>query len=75
MVRVDFHTAMATVTDGEWASDDAVLLSLLRRLYPLYGFSGAEPDTDLALARYAADLLGGEIVEADKQEFVGGRIY
>jgi len=75
MVKVDFRTATATITDGQWSSEDAGLLALLLRLYPLYGVSGAEPDRDLALARYAVDLLGGEILEADEPESEDGVIY
>ena len=75
MVKVDFVTATATIAGGEWSSDDAQLLSLLTKLKPLYGVSGAEPDRDLALARYAIDLISGRILEADEPESEEGVIY
>lgn len=75
MVKVDFGYAVATVSGGQWSSDDTELVTLLESIAPLYGISGAEPDRDMALALNAIEVLGGEITEADKPESDDGVIY
>ena len=75
MVEVDFYIAKATIAEGEWSSNDAQLLSLLAKIAPPYGVSGAEPDSDLALARHAVDLFGGKILKFDEPESEEGVIY
>lgn len=75
MVKIDFGYAVATVSGGQWSSDDAELVPLLESIAPLYGVSGSEPDRDMALALNAIGLFGGKITEADTPEADDGVIY
>ena len=58
----------ARVRDGEWGSDDRDLVDFLSNAvtHGLWGPGGDDPNPDLTLARKAVDLLGGEVVEHEK---------
>jgi hypothetical protein len=73
---IDVSGKQATVTDGEWAADDAALFAALGPLrHGPFGPSGSDPNPDHSLAVKAAATLGGTVVKFDRTEHVAGRVY
>lgn len=67
--------SMAMIWNGEWYSDDEVLLRVLRSMQDPDGPSGGDPQPDVTEAHHVAKILGAEVVdeEIDKHEL--GLIY
>lgn len=65
----------ATITDGQWTSDNPALAQILTALLPTWGPSGADPNPDLHIAQNAVKQLGGTVLEYDETEFEEGVVY
>jgi len=65
----------ATITDGQWTSDNPALTQILIALLPTWGPSGSDPNPDLHIAQNAVKQLGGIVLEYDETEFEEGTVY
>lgn len=75
MVTVNIGGDIATIDGYEWQSTNEALQDLLNGMLDPLGPSGADPNPDLTAAQAAIAALGGKVTQADKTEYVEGRIY
>lgn len=75
MVKISIRGIDASISDGVWKSEDAVLEQVLNSLLDPFGPSGSDPDSDYHAAEAAIKTLGGKILQADAQEYIDGQVY
>jgi hypothetical protein len=76
MIKVDLGYTVASIEDGQWQHDDLQIVALLDSTTPIFGISGADPDSDYALAEAAVAVLGGKILsERPVPDWKPGLIY
>jgi len=72
---VRFGGVEATIDGWRWRCPWAALERLLNAMLDPEGPAGGDPAPDVHAAERAAEVLGGELVQADEVEHVRGRVY